>query len=390
MKLIINNSDDSIKWATAWASAGSDVFDELVENRYKIKKIAVGIHFYQTHPEFIKEFVDDSAVRFIEQPAGTFHPKVYLFSNNEDDWELIVGSANFTKSAFSINSEACILVSTDDLNAEEVYNTALEIIDSSFAEGKVFSDTDWENYYKIWNIHQSKIRSLSGQYGTNKSKLIPLHQIEFSTRSWDEFIEKVYDEGFKELKIRLRVIEIAQELFAKETHFKELTEDERKFIAGIPNKLGDSIEGAEYWPYFGSMKGAGHFKNKIKNNNEFISLALDQIPSNGQITKIHYDQFVKYFKKALPGNYLATSTRLLAMKRPDVFICYDSKNNHAICKDFGIVKSDMDSERYWEDIILRIYDSDWWQNPDPKNEIENKIHDARSAFLDTIYYEGFF
>jgi len=384
------NKYSSFKWATAWASAGNEVFDELVENKYKIEKITVGIHFYQTHPDFIKEFIEDSTVRFVEQPEGTFHPKVYLFSNDENDWELIVGSANFTSSAFSRNSEACILFSGKDLNCGEIYKTALEIINSSFEQGKVFSDTDWENYYKIWNIQQQKIQSLSGKYGTQKNRSKPLHQIEFSTRSWDEFIEKVCDEGSNEIKIRLRVIEIAKDLFVKKTHFKELTEDERKFIAGIPNRLSDYIEGAEHWPYFGSMKGAGYFKNKIKENNEFISLALDQIPSNGQITKIHYDNFVRYFKKALPGNYLATSTRLLAMKRPDVFICYDSKNNHAICRDFGIVKSDMNNERYWEEIILRIYDSNWWQNPEPKNEIESKIHDARSAFLDSIYYEGFF
>jgi len=46
----------------------------------------------------------------------------------------------------------------------------------------------------------------------------------------------------------------------------------------------------------------------------------------------------------------------------------------------------MNNERYWEDVILRIYDSDWWQNPVHKNEIESKIHDSRSAFLDSIYY----
>ncbi|WP_312175463.1 phospholipase D family protein [Chryseobacterium sp.] len=402
MKLLIKQSDitkefkrlikqySNFRWAAAWASAGNEVFGELIENRYKIHEITVGIHFFQTHPDFIKEFIDDENVRFIEQPEGTFHPKIYLFSNDKDEWELLVGSANFTASAFSINSEACLLVSSNDLNAEEVFNKALEIIDSSFDQGKVFSDADWENYFRVWNIHQTKIQSLSGQYGTKKSRPIPLHKVEFTTRSWDEFIDKVYDEGSYAIKTRLRVIEIAQQLFAKKTHFKELTEDERKFIAGIPNKLVDSIAGAEHWAYFGSMKGAGHFKNKIKDNNAFISLALDQIPLNGQITKIHYDHFVKYFKRALPGNYLATSTRLLAMKRPDVFICYDSKNNHAICKDFGIIKNNMDHERYWYDIILRIYDSNWWQNSDPKNEIESKIHDARSAFLDSIYYERFF
>ena len=375
----------SFKWAVAWASSGSEIFEELAENKFKIEKITVGIHFYQTHPDFIKEFINYPNVHFIQQPEGTFHPKVYLFSNSESDWELIIGSANFTASAFSKNTEASLLVSHQDINAIEVYNTALEIIDSSFNKGKVFTITDWENYSKIWNIHQSKIKSLSGQYGSAEDKSKPIFKIEFTTRTWSRFIEKVNEERFHALEKRLRVIEIAQELFKKVDHFNDLEEDERKFIAGIPNKL--DVSGSSEWGYFGSMQGAGKFKNKIKDNNELISKALDQIPLIGQVTKRHYDRYVHYYKQALPGNYLATSTRLLAMKRPDVFVCYDSKNNKALCEDFGITKKDqMNNERYWEEIVMRIFDSEWWCNPTPKNEIERKISLARSAFLDSLYY----
>lgn len=398
MKLLIRPQDlkkefkrlikkyNTFQWATAWASTGNEVFEELLENRYKIEKITVGIHFYQTHPNFIKEFIEDETVHFIEQPEGTFHPKVYLFSNDKDHWELIIGSANFTASAFSKNTEVCVLVNSKDGNAEEVYKTALQVIDMSFEQGKTFSELDLENYNKIWSIQQPKIRSLSGQYGTTKDKPKPIHKTEVSTKSWDEFVDDVYDKGSEDVERRIRVIEIAKELFDKVNHFKELTEDERKFIAGIPNKLKFNMEGAEDWAFFGSMKGAGLYKKQIKDNSELISNALDQIPLNGQITKINYDNFLEFFQKALPGNYLATSTRLLAMKRPDIFICYDSKNNHGLCKDFGITRNGMDNERYWNEIILRIYDSDWWQKPNPKNETERKITSARSAFLDSLYY----
>ena len=47
----------------------------------------------------------------------------------------------------------------------------------------------------------------------------------------------------------------------------------------------------------------------------------------------------------------------------------------------------MDYERYWDDIVERIYDSDWWQNPNPENENEEKVSEARAAFLDSLYYE---
>ncbi len=205
-------------------------------------------------------------------------------------------------------------------------------------------------------------------------------------RSWDDFMNEVRNETSHGLDKRLRVIEIAKSLFDKVGHFNELTEDERKFIAGIPNNL--AIEGAEDWGFFGSMKGAGIFKNKIKENDINISKALDQIPLSGQITKKHYENYIKYFTQTFSGNYIATATRLLCMKRPDTFVCFDSKNRSTLCKDFGIIQSEMDYERYWDDIIERIYDSDWWQNPNQKNDIEEKVNEARAAFLDSLYYEG--
>ena len=198
-------------------------------------------------------------------------------------------------------------------------------------------------------------------------------------------MHKVRNENHHGLDKRLRVIEIAKNLFYRVAHFNELTEDERKFIAGIPNKL--EVDGAKYWGYFGSMKGAGVFKNKIKENDRNISNALDQIPLSGQITKKHYDSYIKHYSRAFSGNYIATATRLLSMKRPDIFVCFDSKNRSALCKDFGIVQSGMDYERYWDDIIERIYDSNWWQNPSPKDEVEEKVSGARAAFLDSLYYE---
>ncbi|MDD4417118.1 MAG: phospholipase D family protein [Proteiniphilum sp.] len=376
---------DHYYWSTAWASSGSKPFNDLLTNKRKIQKIVVGIHFYQTHPEFIEAFLNDKKVRFIQQPEGTFHPKLYLFTNKTDKWEIILGSANFTSAAFSSNTEASLLITHKDSNSADTFNNALNLVDQCFSEGKTFSKSDLDKYRITWKNHRQKIKSLSGQYGSKKRKPKPIHEVPMVNRSWDEFITEIRNETSHGLDRRLRVIEIAKSLFDKVDHFKELTEDERKFIAGIPNKL--EVDGAEDWGYFGSMKGAGIFKNKIKENDNSVSKALDQIPLSGQITKKHFDNYIKYFTQTFTGNYIATATRLLCMKRPDTFVCFDSKNRSTLCKDFGIVQSEMDYDRYWDDIVERIYDSDWWQNPDPKNETEEKISEARAAFLDSLYYE---
>ena len=71
-------------WATAWAGATSKLFDELKSQQDKIQKIVVGIHFYQTHPDFIEAFINHDNIKFIKQPEGTFHPKLYVFYDSND------------------------------------------------------------------------------------------------------------------------------------------------------------------------------------------------------------------------------------------------------------------------------------------------------------------
>ncbi|MBK7307815.1 MAG: hypothetical protein IPI88_12825 [Chitinophagaceae bacterium] len=94
------------------------------------------------------------------------------------------------------------------------------------------------------------------------------------------------------------------------------------------------------------MKGRGDFVHEIIVNNKDISIALDQIPLKGQITRTHYDNFVKYFTKVFSGNYVGVASRLLAMKRPDVFYCLTSKIKKVLQR-FLKKKSEIDYKGYW-------------------------------------------
>jgi hypothetical protein len=403
MKLIINQTDlekefkrltkqyQTFYWATAWAGINSKPFEDLITYESKIKQVVVGIHFYQTHPDFIFTFIKNKNVHYILQPEGTFHPKIYLFSNSESDWEIIIGSGNFTNGAFNTNKEAAILVSNNDNNSKAIYKDAKEFIGQAWKEGKTLNNKELEKYRIAWKNHRPKINSLSGRYGSKTKVAKPIYEVAVINKTWREFISQVKNETSHGVNRRLRVIEIANNLFTRVEHFSELLEEERKFVAGIPNKF--AIQGAEDWGYFGSMKGAGIFKNKIITNDSNISKALDQIPISGQITRKHYESFIKLFHRIFIGtrletaNNIATASRLLAMKRPDVFVCYDVENKGNLSRDFGIVQKDMNYDRYWDDIIERIYDCEWWLNPDPIDTVERKVSNARAAFLDSLYYE---
>jgi len=378
-------------WAIAWAGAGFESYEELKRNNHKIKEIIVGLHFYQTHPKFIEEFLNESKIKYIKQTSGTFHPKVYLFQNNDLDWEIILGSPNFTNAAFSTNNEISVLISPDDVNAEHIYFEVKQYINKLWNEGGVFNATSLIKYSNSWKMQKSKIRSLSGSYGENnrnvRSRLI--FETETQGLLWQEYLEKVKNEVNHNINDRISVIKIAGELFKKYEKFNEMETEERKFIAGIPNNLEYRIPGAKNWAFFGSMKAVGIFKHEIIENNNIISVALEQIPLSGQITEQHYLNFWEYFKELSYKIYFVPATRLLCMKRPDTFVCLSSKNRKNLCNDFGIPNLKIDKDNYWNEIIERIFDSNWWQNPKPNRENESEliISNARAAFLDSIFYE---
>ncbi|MBN2833584.1 MAG: phospholipase D family protein, partial [Candidatus Delongbacteria bacterium] len=197
-------------WSTAWAGIDSLVYKDLILNKHKIKKIVVGIHFFQTHPDFILEFLDNNKVKYVKQPNGTFHPKIYLFFNNTHNWEILIGSANFTKQAFSINTEAVMIMNNDDRNSQDVFKNTKLAIDQSWSKANIFNQTELENYKKIWKNQKFKIDSLSGNYNaaSKNSNSKSIHTIDINVKSWVDFVNEVYNDKIHDFKDRLNVIKL--------------------------------------------------------------------------------------------------------------------------------------------------------------------------------------
>jgi hypothetical protein len=60
------------RWAVAWASVGSALYDGLLEHQERIAQLVVGTHSYQTHPDFLGALVGHVGVRFVLRPSGVF------------------------------------------------------------------------------------------------------------------------------------------------------------------------------------------------------------------------------------------------------------------------------------------------------------------------------
>lgn len=380
-------------WAIAWASTSPECYSLLGNNKNKIARLIIGTHFYQTHPDFIKRFIDNNNVRYMKQTNGIFHPKIYLFENTEHDWALFIGSANFTKGALTKNIEAVIVVTSNDNNAETIHKNAKSFVLSNWQDGQSFNIEQLADYRQMWNRQRYKIESLSGAYGSVKAPKKPAYEAKAIKMAWEAYLNKVYADKHHGVNSRLQVLNKARQLFQHYTDFGEMTQTETKAIAGILSKNNENIILGEKddtdWLWFGSMRGCGIFQKQIIAKNKHITDAINSIPLAGPITIKEYNVFVNTYKKAFPKNQnmIATSTRLLSMKRPDIFICLDNKNKKKLCEDYGIKASDMSYSRYWEEIVERIFDSAWWKVAMPNNGPERQIWQNRSAFLDAIYYE---
>ena len=368
---------DRLGWAVAWASVNHSCFGELVQNKNKISQLVVGFEFYQTHPGFLKEFIGFKKVRVVKQSNGVFHPKLFLFEKDEG-WECIVGSSNFTKSAFLVNQETAILISDSDIHADVELDKVKQSLNTMFNGGEIITKEFVKKYSRLWIKNRSFRKRLSSAYGEKEAKK---HVIDSSifTLSWSEYVSRIKQDKHHSIDKRVEILTNSIQ-WLNDSSLSSLDRVTRQKIGGYYR------QGELDWGWFGSMFGAGMFKKEMNSNNQMISNALDEIPSLGVVTKEHYLGFVQLFSELFSERYLSTGTRLLAMKRPDYFVCLDVANKGAFCKDFGIIASRLNLANYWDEVVERIMGCVWWNEKIPKDKMGRKFWAGRAAMLDSIYY----
>jgi len=371
----------NISFGTAWASAGTEVFNELVQAKANIRCAVIGTHFYQTDPDVLDEFVGSLTVKFVLQPQGVFHPKVFAFWD-DSSWEVLIGSANLTAGAITKNTELSTLISDKD-GFPELLNDTLSIINGYTTDARTISQVEADNYRQIWNLKARAREKLEGNFG-GVAPTKPEVDSPVMSMDWRTFYNQIQEDQTHGFEERLAMLNAIGKAFASAPHFNDISFEERLGIAGLRSKV---IKHSEW---FGSMVGAGKFYKLMNKSEPAFSIALDAIPSRGAVTKSEYDTFISEYLKAFPNGRdgLGTATRLLSMKRPDTFLCVDGANLKKLAKDVGMVRPDkLDYERYWTEVVERLQESPWWNSPMPKNEKEARAWKARAAMLDALFYE---
>ncbi len=374
-------------FAVAWATS-SPVFDQLLARRKQIAKLVVGTDFWQTDPVVLRHFVDDSCVRMVPKQEGTFHPKVYLFSNPKSgEWACVIGSPNFTKAALSRNDESAVLVEGERKPGGN-FEKLKALVDRYWALAEPVTKARLDRYERLRRVRKPKLDAALRKPVDRVPSAGAAHG-DLLAMSWQDYVKDV--RGEEHFDRRIALLAATKRMFGGVTEFRRMSVLDRKKIAcTLGPKESGRISDDTDWGLFGSMSGAGVFKAMVKNAPASLSAALDCIPATGEVAREDYVAFMREFKRAFGGGRsgIATGTRLLAMKRPDTFVCVDSRNRDGLCGDLGTAPTTLGLDRYWDSIIAPIQDSLWWNQPRPALPVERLIWEGRAAFLDAIYYQA--
>jgi hypothetical protein len=371
-------------WAIAWATAGHDLFKTLIKYRAKIRRIIVGTHFHQTSPEFIEALTDVPTVRFcLNQDGlnGVFHPKLYLFSSDNGDWEAIIGSPNFTVGGFNRNVEHAVLIGSEDRVEGVDFSELTAEVDRLWSAGRSFTPDELIAYRLRWAKTRPLLDRAAG-HSINQNRQKSIYNRPLLNHSWEQYVNALTAHGERFFQDRLIILKETARIWLRESSFTNLSVEDRKKIAGI------SSEKKLPWKLFGSMQGAIKFKEALRDENPQVIEAVDLIPLSGPVTRTHYEAYRAEITKA-PGMGLAVITRLLCLRRPDYFICVDSKNRKGLCSTLGISTSNVTVSSYWDTVVAPFIDTPWWNSSCPESDDDSKtIWNGRIAMVDSIFYDG--
>ena len=374
---------DEYHWAVAWATE-TEVSESLLANRDRFENVVIGVAFSQTDPGIVDALVGvRNGFVATEFTNGTYHPKIYAFRSGERI-VAIVGSANFTGGGLGRNLEGAIQITG------KVGDSCLHDILDFVARCREYGRPVTKAYASAYRASWDRARRLPRPERDPVAKFTLRNTTGFLDMEWDEYVRRIHSGGHHDIDKSLELIKIARSWFAATSTFAALPTPQRKAVAGI---LGErEKEGADLdrdWGWFGSMRGAGDFANRISENDVALARAIDGIPRSGEVTRDRYERFCDAFTEAFANSErtggVATASRLLAMKRPDTFLCINKPNREGAAKAMAFSRKNLRLEDYWEQVVEPIRHSEWFNSPKPDGQ-HGELWEARAAMLDAIFY----
>lgn len=380
---------EEIQIAVAWGYNGN-LADILFDNSAKFRSITIGLNGFATSPDLVDRLIDTPNAFIAKATGGIFHPKLYLFRSG-NTLEAIVGSANFTNGGLKRNHEACLLISGS--NRDEIFDQIQQEL-SGYNPLKQRVTRVLSDSYRRQYDAANKRKGLRDPILPNDKHGGKGLASSLARMSWSEFAASANIDPHHNFVRRMKLLREIQRLFASVKTFSELSSAEWKGIAGTLGHSEKRTAGLDDhdWGWFGSMGGNGDFSSLILNKNNGMGSALDCIPRKDPVSFEKFEEYSNLFEKAFVdadthhiGKY-PTATRLLAMKRPDMFVCVNGKNIGGLAKALDFAPTTLSMSNYWERVIVPIQSSPWYNAVRPNGD-GSELWDYRVAMLDTLYYD---
>jgi hypothetical protein len=366
----------------AWASSsGGSAAHWGVLPLDRVRRAIIGIHFAQTEPYVLRELHDRNVLRVVADTGGVFHPKL-IVGVAGGEARAIVGSSNFTAGGFAGNTKLNVLLSGP--TGHDAFQKLLGFVAQQWAHPRSFAPSDawFDGYERLYKNRPSppkmfskkkppKVVQTAGNLDIDWSDFVTLIGTQEQRSLWTGWTIHVFDHPDGSY---LQEVEACHEAFAREPSFAAMAEEDRKLVAG----WGDRTAG-----YYGRMQGAGYFKNITRAHPEQIAKHLDRVPLEGAASIAHARSYLDGIME-VRGVALGTATRLLCMKRPDLFLPANNASLINIARVFGAVPNTV--EKYLA-LVEEIWGFPWSSAPKPEEASELRIWNARVALLDAIFYE---
>lgn len=375
----------SFSIAVAWATSNK-VFKAIQKHQNKLEMMIVGIDFWQTHPVVLTWMQNSGKSNmYIGQcQGGIFHPKVFYFEfdNQKEHNTLIIGSANLTSAAFSRNEEACVGVKIDKSD-----DSGLSMLAKWRKNGIPIVDYDIDEYRKNYLTKGRVVRKSLSIIGCEEFRDYP----DLLSLTFDDYYWLCTQDPYHYFNMRLDLLDFGQT--------SPLSQGQFQCIAGIGNAPTPNHQLG--WGLFGSMQAEASFRSTVLKNWKPLHDFYQKLPSQGYIGRQTAKQFIdvvenhininfgnQYNKK----NHLSAASRLLAMKRPDLFFCVNGANCSRLANDLGMTvagKRGIKTIDGYLDAVEILQQSTWGSTSLPTAGTKNEIRcwEGRIAMIDALYYE---
>lgn len=368
---------DSVDLCYAWACSTDGTSRHWkAMDLAKVRRAVIGTSFARTEPAAIVALNEKTdRLKLIIKSDGTFHPKVILGCKGEQR-RAIVGSANFTRAAFTTNTELSIEI--DGTKADGQLGHIQEFINDRWEDGEILDENWLADYKVLWERERKRKVIVPGA----PLEITSLTSLEMTWAEYVELIRKQEGRITKNFKIKVTAaagsyfseIGSAAKMFRRAPHFSDLSLDDRTFLMGERASTG----------LLGSMGGAGWAMELVQRYPEKIGQGLDQLPLDKPVTKELAEKVLKALTD-LHGVSVGVASRLMAIKRPDLFISVNNGSEPKLSMARNGVR--IKSTKHYMALLSSIWDTEWFRSPRPRDVNEAALWDWRVALLDASLYE---